>query len=182
MLAGQLRALHLVSARKAAAAGWEKSPQGLLDSLLCWFGDGRGPLRAPRRRRRLLGCTERVFGSCLARRVQEFYTSCDRLNGFVFRGRPIATDLRKTLADRFRLLMDIGGCRWFCLLHEAPRSNRLPLLPRSQALVSCQDGRELVRPHDACVRAGAPPSARPRPTVVLPEQHNGLQHARCGVG
>ena len=111
MLAGELRALHLVSARKAAAAGWEKSPQGLLDSLLCWFGDGRGPLRAPRRRRRLLGCTERVFGSCLARRVQEFYTSCDRRNGSFSRYYPMTANLRNTLAEWYRLSVDIGGDR-----------------------------------------------------------------------
>ena len=65
MLAGELGALHRVSARKAAAAGWEKSPQGLLDSLLCWFGDGRGALRAPRRRRRLLVCTVRELAAVL---------------------------------------------------------------------------------------------------------------------
>ena len=151
MLAGKLGALHLVSARKAAAAGWEKSPQGLLDSLLCWFGDGRGPLRAPRRRRRLLGCTERVFGSCLARRVQEFYTSCDRRNGSFSRYYPMTANLRNTLAEWYRLSVDIGGDRRQIgtrLLREIKFD--CPACRARRPLVSCQD----ARPHRCPVELG----------------------------
>ena len=63
MLAGELGALHLVSARKASGRVGKKMPRA--SGLLPWLsGPQASSLRAPKRGRWLLDRTERVFGSC----------------------------------------------------------------------------------------------------------------------